>query len=99
MADPMFWMAMGGLEPLWDFIPPKCYDTQKNFFRSLFMAVIYGPGSNASDVVLFPLRLISTQEADCRDAQISVFNLPGVAQVIAGRLLRWPGVMLCWKEV
>jgi len=48
---------------------------------------------------LFPLRLISTQEADCRDAQISVFNLPGVAQVIAGRLLRWPGVMLCWKEV
>jgi len=63
------------------------------------MAVIYGPGSNASDVVLFPLWRISTQETDCRDAQISVFALPDVIQVMAGRLLRWPGVLICWKEV
>jgi len=41
----------------------------------------------------FPLWRISTWETDCRDAQISVFDIPDVAQVIAGWLLRWPGVV------
>jgi len=94
MADPMFWMAMGGLEPPSDFIPPNCYDTQKNSSRSLFMAVIYGPGSNASDVVLFSslaYQHLGNGLSRCPDIG---FTLPDVAQVIAGWLLRWPGVLL-----